>query len=91
MAVKSKEELIESLKAVLGEEADDNSLTLLEDVADTFDANQLDWKQKYDDLDRDWRKRYRDRFFEDTDDSDEFSKEEEPKKKLTYADLFSTN
>ena len=90
MAVKSKEELIESLKAVLGEEADDNSLALLEDVADTFDANQLDWKQKYDDLDRDWRKRYRDRFFDDTDDGEIFQREEEVKPKLTYADLFST-
>lgn len=89
MAVKSKDELIESIKALLGEDTSDEGLALLEDVADTFESNQIDWKTKYEENDRDWRNRYRDRFL-GNDDDDGFEEEIEPKKKLTYADLFST-
>lgn len=92
MAVKSKEDLIASIKAVIGEDTTDESLTLLEDVSDTFSSleknDDIDWKTKYEENDRDWRKKYRDRFLGEVDE-DKFVEEEE-RKPMTYADLFTT-
>lgn len=93
MAVKSKDDLIASIKAVIGEATTDESIALLEDVSDTFGEfesnNNVDWKAKYEANDAEWRKRYRDRFYGDVEEEDDFSVEE-PKVKRTYADLFTT-
>ena len=37
MAIKTKDELIQSLNAVLGDNASDEALALMEDVSDTLD------------------------------------------------------
>ena len=68
MAVKSKEELLESIKGLLADDTSDESIALLEDITDSFDAQKTatdteDWKKKYEENDREWRKKYRDRFF----------------------------
>ena len=68
MAVKSKEELLESIKGLLADDTSDESIALLEDITDSFDAQKKeteaeDWKKKYEDNDREWRQKYRDRFF----------------------------
>lgn len=70
--VKTKDEIIDSLKTLIGDKTDDTALSLLEDVTDTFDdfANKnnsndnTDWEKKYNELDETWRKKYRDRFFD---------------------------
>ena len=68
MAIKTLEEMTTSLSAILGERNDDDALAILEDLADTYNdfnsrlADSTDWKNKYDENDREWRKRYRDRF-----------------------------
>ncbi len=97
MAVKSKEDLIASIKAVIGEDTTDESLSLLEDVSDTFTSfetetkDKTDWKAKYNELDESWRKKYRDRFMSGSvDEEDDFSEVEERKVPRTYADLFTT-
>lgn len=97
MAVKSKEDLIASIKAVIGEDTTDESLSLLEDVSDTFTSfetetkDKTDWKAKYNELDESWRKKYRDRFMNGSvDEEDDFSEEKERKVPRTYADLFTT-
>lgn len=97
MAVKSKEDLIASIKAVIGEDTTDESLSLLEDVSDTFTSfetetkDKTDWKAKYNELDESWRKKYRDRFMSGSvDEEDDFSGAEERKVPRTYADLFTT-
>lgn len=97
MAIKSKEDLIASIKAVIGEDTTDQSLSLLEDVSDTFTSfesetkDKTDWKAKYDELDKSWRQKYRDRFMGETvEDENDFSEEEERKVPRTYADLFTT-
>lgn len=97
MAVKSKEDLIASIKAVIGEDTTDESLSLLEDVSDTFTSfetetkDKTDWKAKYNELDESWRKKYRDRFMSGSvDEEDDFSGDEERKVPRTYADLFTT-
>lgn len=97
MAVKSKEDLIASIKAVIGEDTTDESLSLLEDVSDTFTSfetetkDKTDWKAKYNELDESWRKKYRDRFMSGSvDEEDDFSEVVDRKVPRTYADLFTT-
>lgn len=94
--VKSKEEIMTSLKGVIGESTDENVLTLLEDIDDTLSVDNSaavkeleDWKNKYNALDEDWKKRYRDRFFGDVDETEDvIFKDDETEEKLTYESLF---
>ena len=71
MAIKTKDELIQSLNAVLGDNASDEALALMEDVSDTLDDSTargtVDWEQKYRENDAAWRARYRDRFMNNDD------------------------
>ena len=71
MAIKTKDELIQSLNAVLGDNASDEALALMEDVSDTLADNTakgaVDGEQKYRENDAAWRARYRDRFMNNTD------------------------
>lgn len=70
MAVKTREEILESFKARLGEKTDDESISFLEDFTDTLDdfekrakGDGTDWKSKYEENDANWRKKYTERFF----------------------------
>lgn len=70
MAVKTRDEILESFKTRLGENLDDESLSFLEDVTDTLDdfekranGDGTDWKSKYEENDANWRKKYTERFF----------------------------
>lgn len=68
MAVRTRDEIMEAIKARLGDDTSDEALAIIEDVNDTFSDYETrstdDWKTKYDELDANWRKRYRDRFFQ---------------------------
>lgn len=94
--VKSKEEIIASLKSIIGENNSDEAITLLEDVTDTLSVDNSavtaeleDMKQKYTDLDNEWRKRYRDRFYGDVDTSeDDVLRDALKPQALTYDSLF---
>lgn len=95
MAVKTREEILETFKTRLGENPDDESISFLEDVTDTLDhlekranGDGTDWKSKYEENDANWRKKYTERFF-----SDEPEPEPEPEQKpnntpRTFSDLF---
>lgn len=69
MAIRSKDEILEYLKGRIGDEPDDESISFLEDVTDTIAnyeskvADTEDWKSKYEENDKEWRKKYTDRFF----------------------------
>lgn len=73
----------------------DESISLLEDLSDTFEdlASQIvqagDYKKKYEENDAEWRKRYHDRFFSVAEEttSKEDDKDDEVEKK-TYESLF---
>ena len=72
MAVKTREEILESFKTRLGENPDDDSIAFLEDVTDTLNdfekranGDGTDWKSKYEENDANWRKKYTERFFSD--------------------------
>lgn len=71
MAVRTQEELMTLIRARIGDDTSDEALGLLEDISDTFgDLSKKatpdgeDWKQKYQDLDKEWRDKYKARFFE---------------------------
>lgn len=95
MAIKSREDLLKSLNALIGDNATDENLAILEDVTDTLKdyeektADQTDWKTKYEQNDADWRKKYKERFL-----SGETIKEEQEEdvikdsKTLTFDSLF---
>lgn len=94
MAVRTTQEIIDALKSSFGESPDDTQLAILEDVSDTFtDLNERsgeDWKTKYEENDKAWRKRYTDRFSgKDDPEQDQDGDEPEPKP-LTYESLFKT-
>lgn len=99
MAVKTKEEILSLIKDHLGDDTSDTALQLVEDINDTLDslekpADSEDWKTKYEQNDAEWRKKYRDRFFNtgSTDDKPneplEPEEPEEPEDPVTFDDLF---
>lgn len=95
MAVRTTQEIIDALKSSFGESPDDTQLAMLEDVSDTFtDLNDRcgeDWKTKYEENDKTWRKRYTDRFSGKADPEPEPIRDDpEPAKTLTYESLFKT-
>lgn len=89
MAVLSFDELIAKIKTKIGEDTSDESIELLEDVTDTFNANNdgEDWKTKYEENDKEWRKKYIDRFSGSGGNEQEEGEEEE-EEKTTFEDLF---
>lgn len=92
--VKSKEELIASITKMIGDSTSDESISLLEDVTDTMDSlsDGENWKQKYEDNDREWRQKYKERFMTPVDDKGEPEPIEEPgePKVKTFEELFKT-
>lgn len=90
MAKRTREELLEAVRAVIGDSTEDAALALLEDISDSWDNSGDEWKAKYDELDRTWRKKYVDRFFgkEDEEAVEVVDEVEEVQEKRTYDDLF---
>ncbi len=95
MAVKSTEEIMSAIRERFGEDTSDETIGFIEDVKDTLEEwekdSKIDWKTKYEENDKNWRQKYRDRFFtgKPADDEDEDDDSEEtPRKKYTYENLF---
>lgn len=96
MAIKSREDLIASVSAIIGEEPDENGVALLEDITDTItdfeDKTKEDWKAKYEENDKAWRKKYTDRFMKGSEPSGvnepDLIDDNEPEKPKTFNDLF---
>lgn len=96
MAVRTREEILESVRTMMGDSTDDNSLGFLEDISDTLDdyetrvqGDGIDWKQKYEENDANWRKTYKERFFgkqEDVPPVDDHN--DTPEEKTRFEDLF---
>ena len=95
MAKRSKEELLASVNALLGENITDEALTFIEDLSDSVEVSNDsdDWKTRYEQLDADWRKRYKDRFIGVSTTPEEVKKEQEENvnkdgEKRSYEELF---
>lgn len=94
MSVRNKEEILEAIKTRVGELTDDETISFLEDVSDTFtdletraNGDGEDWKKKYEENDKSWRERYTNRFFS-KEPEPEPKPEPEPEVKKTFSDLF---
>ena len=70
MAVLSHDDFMNAVKGLAGDNADDNTLAMIENFTDTFNdletraKDTTDWKAKYEQNDNEWREKYKARFFE---------------------------
>lgn len=65
MAIRSYDEFSEILRKYVGDRDDDESISIIEDFADsrTDWEKPSDWEEKYKTLDKEWRTRYMTRFY----------------------------
>lgn len=72
MAIRSISDLTETFNSMFSEDDlnGDTQLGFLEDLTDTINAGaeNMQWKQRYEDNDREWREKYRRRFMTGEDD-----------------------
>lgn len=98
MSVRTREELITTVTTMFGENPSDEQISLLEDITDTVEdyedrlSDTTDWKTKYEENDKEWRKRYTDRF-NNTEPKPEPTPDlvPEPEVMTTFDDLFKEN
>lgn len=97
MAVVNKDTIMERLRENFNDNDSDDVLGLLEDVTDTLNDYQSrleengDWKERYEQNDREWRQKYKDRFFNNDPEPDpepEPDKEPEQATPTTFEELF---
>lgn len=98
MAVKTREDILTAIKAKLGEQTDDDTIALLEDVTDTFtdleekaNGDGTDWKKKYEETDEAWRKKYTERFYSADPKPEEPNTDTETKEIKNFSDLFKAD
>lgn len=96
MSVKTREEILETIRTRVGDQTDDETISFLEDVTDTLtdletraNGDGENWEQRYKANDAEWRKKYKERFFSsEPDEPKEPKQEEEEEKPKTFEDLF---
>lgn len=96
MSVKTREEILETIRTRVGDQTDDETISFLEDVTDTLtdletraNGNDKTWEQRYKDNDTEWRKKYKERFFSSEPIEPKEPKQgEEEEKPKTFEDLF---
>lgn len=95
MAVRTKDEILELVKARVGDDSSDEVIEFIEDITDTLNdyekrlSDSTDWKAKYEENDAEWREKYKARFFgkEVVENETEIDDEGEDKS-MKYEDLF---
>ena len=62
--VKTKDEIMEEIRAYIGDRADDETIALVENISDTIDdyAAHADYDEKLMAVEAEWRRKYIDRF-----------------------------
>lgn len=92
MAELSRDQFFERIRERIGDSTSDADIQFMEDITDTYNKleqnGQEDWKKKYEENDKQWRTKYRDRFFSAVKDDDDEPKQQEEEQKLTYDSLF---
>lgn len=95
MAVRTREEILESIRSRVGEQTDDETISFLEDVTDTLtdfetraNGSGEDWEQRYKDNDAEWRKKYTERFFSSEPKEPPKEQPTEQSNPKTFEDLF---
>ena len=89
MAVLSHDDFLNAVKGLVGDNADDSTLAMIENFTDTFNdlesraSDTTDWKAKYEENDNEWREKYKARFFEGKDGTDTTTVIEKQEKDIT--------
>lgn len=78
----------------VGDRTDDETLAAVENIMNTYDelsTGDDSWKEKYEENDKAWRKKYRDAFFSGAPEKEEEEREEHREEKLDIKieDLFN--
>ena len=94
MAVLSHDDFMNAVKGLAGDNADDDTLTMIENFTDTFNdletraSDTTDWKTKYEQNDNEWREKYKARFFEGDVLRDQKEDNTDDGKDISFDDLF---
>jgi len=97
MAVLCREDFLAKVKALTGDDTSDEILDTIKDITDTYDelykTDTEDWHQKYDDLDKKWREKYKEAFFSPKEKGEKFhspkdDEEDEEDEPISIKDLF---
>lgn len=92
--IRSNEEIINLISQRIGDDNSDEAISLLEDISDTLNdynartKDATDWKKRYEDNDKEWRDKYKERFMSGDSNDDEDDFEEPETKKYTFDSLF---
>ena len=98
MAIKTKDEILSSIRDKFAEDTSDAVIGLIEDISDTITdletkakGDGKDWKAEAERIDNEWREKYKARFFsgnsKDTDE-EESDEVDDTIKNYNYDDLF---
>lgn len=90
MARLTRDELIEKVRKYVGDRTDDETIEIIEDISDSIDSSDDEWKQKFEENDKMWRDKYISRFLEKKEDEPDTptEHEEEEKEYNSFEDLF---
>ena len=96
MAVKTKDEILASIKEHFANDSSDEAISFIEDVTDTFsdlesraNGDGTDWKAEAKRIDNEWREKYKARFFSASkEEPDEPDPEFDDVKPMKFEDLF---
>ena len=96
MAVRTKDELLEIIKGRIGDDTSDETISFIEDITDTLsdyeekatNSDTEEWKTKYEENDKMWREKYRERFFSKQVKKEDEDFSDDEIKSLSYDDLF---
>lgn len=89
-----RDTFLSTIQKIVGEDTSDETLQAISDLTETYDSmnSDIDWEQRYNDNDKAWREKYRNRFFNPVDekaDPETTVEEEGEPKKLTFENLFT--
>ena len=76
----------------VGDRTDDETLEAVESIMNTYDelsTGEDSWKEKYEENDKAWRKKYRDAFFSGAPEKEEREEHREEKAEIKIEDLFN--
>ena len=91
--VKTKDEIMEEIRAYIGDRSDDQTIALIENISDTIDdyAAHGDYDEKLMAVEAEWRRRYIDRFMNGGENKSDvkITEDEEKPDGITIDDLYT--
>lgn len=95
--VKTKDEIMEEIRAYIGDRSDDQTIALIENISDTIDdyAAHGDYDEKLMAVEAEWRRKYIDRFMSGGENKNEVEvektedEEKDKSEEITIDDLYT--